>query len=215
MLIVTKNVQQLQLLPQKAIFWQEKQTLIISDLHLGKATHFQKAGVYVPVTDFDDLTTLSNLINTTCAKKLWIVGDLFHSKYNASWEIFKNWCEEQQKANNLSITLIKGNHDILPLKMYTEANITVLQELIVPPFIFTHIPLTEIPADFYNISGHIHPAIKLKGSGKQQITLPCFFFGEKQGYLPAFGSFTGFANLKPSNKDEVYVIANQEVIAYK
>jgi DNA ligase-associated metallophosphoesterase len=215
MLIVTKNVQHLQLLSQKAIFWQEKQTLIISDLHLGKATHFQKAGVYVPITDFDDLQTLSQLINITCAKNLWIVGDLFHSKYNHSWDIFKNWCEEQQNTNNLSITLIKGNHDILPLKVYAAANIKVVQELVEPPFIFTHIPLTEIPEDFYNMSGHIHPAIKLKGSGKQQLTLPCFFFGEKQGYLPAFGSFTGVASLKPTDKDEVYMIVNQEVMKYK
>jgi metallophosphoesterase superfamily enzyme len=36
------------LLIQKAIFWQEKQTLLIGDLHLGKITHFRKEGIAIP-----------------------------------------------------------------------------------------------------------------------------------------------------------------------
>ena len=30
---------------------------------------------------------------------------------------------------------------------------------------------------YYKICGHVHPAVRLRGKGKQGITLPCFYFG--------------------------------------
>ena len=32
----------------KAAFWEEESSLLITDLHLGKAAHFRKAGIAVP-----------------------------------------------------------------------------------------------------------------------------------------------------------------------
>jgi hypothetical protein len=42
------------LLTQRAIFWQETQTLLIGDLHLGKITHFRKEGIAVPPNAIDN-----------------------------------------------------------------------------------------------------------------------------------------------------------------
>jgi metallophosphoesterase superfamily enzyme len=36
------------LLPQKAIYWKEQKTILVSDLHIGKISHFRKAGIPVP-----------------------------------------------------------------------------------------------------------------------------------------------------------------------
>ena len=36
------------LLVQKAIYWPKEKLLILSDWHLGKASHFRKEGVYAP-----------------------------------------------------------------------------------------------------------------------------------------------------------------------
>ena len=36
------------LLPEKAIWWKEKNTLLISDVHLGKISHFRKEGIAIP-----------------------------------------------------------------------------------------------------------------------------------------------------------------------
>ena len=33
---------------QRCIFWEEEQSLIVSDLHLGKTGHFRKMGIAVP-----------------------------------------------------------------------------------------------------------------------------------------------------------------------
>ena len=40
--------QHLWLHPLKVAFWQEAETLLVADLHLGKAVHFRRAGIAAP-----------------------------------------------------------------------------------------------------------------------------------------------------------------------
>ena len=85
MLIINKNI--LELLPQKAIYWHDTQTLIVSDLHLGKASHFRKHGLPIPMeSGIDDLQQLGLLLDIYKPQRLLILGDLFHSDYNQEWE---------------------------------------------------------------------------------------------------------------------------------
>jgi metallophosphoesterase superfamily enzyme len=79
-------------------------------------------------------------------------------------------------------------------------------------FIFTHHPLESIAEGQYNIAGHIHPGIHLRGKGRQELTLPCFYFGGRQGLLPAFGAFTGLARIYPKKGEQVFAIAEDSVI---
>jgi metallophosphoesterase superfamily enzyme len=64
----------------------------------------------------------------------------------------------------------------------------------------------------YNFAGHIHPGVSLRGKGRQALTLPCFYFGTNQAYLPAFGKFTGLARITPCKDDRVYVVAEDKVM---
>ena len=82
------------------------------------------------------------------------------------------------------------------------------------PFILTHHPLKEeeVPEGLYNLCGHIHPAVYLRGRGKQGMKLPCFHFTTKQGVLPAFGEFTGTAIMRTKKKDQVFVVSGEKVI---
>ena len=68
------------------------------------------------------------------------------------------------------------------------------------------------PSKLYNLAGHIHPAIKLKGKARQSLRVPCFYFGNENGILPAFGNFTGTASINIKKTDNVFVIAEKEVI---
>ena len=34
--------------PSGAVYWEEKQTLLLADVHLGKVAHFRKNGISVP-----------------------------------------------------------------------------------------------------------------------------------------------------------------------
>ncbi|WP_017730823.1 ligase-associated DNA damage response endonuclease PdeM [Nafulsella turpanensis] len=205
--------QQLQLFPDKAIFWKEQKSLLLSDVHLGKAAHFRKAGIAVPGTIHrHDLERISNLIHQTGAERVLFLGDLFHSELNKEWWFFEEWLHTHQEVQ---FVLIKGNHDILPPAIYQQSRLKIAEEeLILSPFILTHEPLNSKKSKkgLYNICGHIHPAIKLRGGAFQQLRLPCFYFGLHYALLPAFGKFTGFYQIKPKKEDIIFAIAEDRVL---
>lgn len=199
--------QTLCLLPEKAIFWEERKLLIVADLHLGKAGHFRKSGI--PVSDLihsKDILMLEKLIQKYQPAEVIFLGDLFHSDHNQGWEIFRRWLKSKAP---LPFKLILGNHDVLSDGDYNISNMELLDALDIGPFNFTHIPE---PNKLYNLAGHIHPAIKLKGKAKQSLRVPCFYFGHENGVLPAFGNFTGTATISVKKTDDVFVIAENEVI---
>lgn len=202
--------QHFRLLPEKALIWEETSTLILGDLHLGKITHFRKAGIGLPSqAETENLARLLTLILNHKLDRVLILGDLFHSHINEQWPIFKDFL---QKFDSLPFVLIKGNHDILAEDNYKADNLVVYPEtLIEGPFIFSHHPLDD-PKDNYNIHGHIHPSVLLKGVGLQSLKLPCYHFGLNHLVVPAFGTFTGTAKVTPVPEDAIYAIAQDKVV---
>ncbi len=200
--------QKLHLLPEKAIFWEDQRALIISDLHMGKAGHFRKAGIPIPTAlHIKELFVLDALIESYSPKQVLFLGDLFHSDLNSEWDTFTNWANHYTQ---LDLILVKGNHDILPSGSYINSNLQLKNKLMTGPFLFSH--KREDEKGLYNISGHIHPAIKLRGLARQGLRLPCFYFGENHGIMPAFGNFTGTAKISVQKNDKVFVIAEQQVL---
>ncbi|NNE26805.1 MAG: ligase-associated DNA damage response endonuclease PdeM [Saprospiraceae bacterium] len=197
------------LLPEKAIIWENKKTLLVADLHLGKITHFRKAGIAVPAAaKQENLSRLSDILLNYRIDRVIILGDLFHSHYNATWLDFKQFIAQ---FIEIQFILVMGNHDILEAKQYQAPNLEIVPEgLMESEFILTHHPYLHEKA--YNLCGHIHPAIRLRGASKQSITLPCFIFSKSQAILPSFGTFTGSARIEPKKDDVVYAITDQEVI---
>ena len=195
------------LLPQKAVKW--KDILLIADLHLGKIGHFRRSGVAIPGNAVDHNTDrLIWLLDENSPSKVVFLGDLFHSHYNSEWESFRQIIENYPQ---IEFHLVQGNHDIMSKYRYLQPGI-VLHEgtLYLEPFILSHEPVRDdsIPEGSYNLAGHIHPGVKLKGRGRQQLNLPCFYFNKKLGLLPAFGVFTGIHCLNTGSDDQVYVIAD-------
>ena len=201
--------QELILHPYKAIYWRNEKTLILSDLHLGKATHFTKAGIPIPAKAVLDknLSRLENLIQLYRPVKMILLGDLFHSSYNAAWDEF---CAFTQAQPHIEMILVQGNHDFLSEEKYHQASLNVVTELALGPFIFTHESL-ENAHPLYNLSGHVHPGVRLQGPAKQGTRLPCFYFGTSQGLLPAFGAFTGLAMIQPGKRDQVFIVTSDAV----
>ncbi|WP_411029661.1 ligase-associated DNA damage response endonuclease PdeM [Spongiimicrobium sp. 3-5] len=193
--------------PTGALYWQEKSMLLISDVHLGKISHFRKYGSAVPgkaiLKNFELLDEVATYFNP---KAICFMGDLFHSAMNKEWHLFEAWVAKTQAH----ITLVSGNHDIISPLRYEALGITVLEQLVLDLFLLTHHPETR--EGLYNFSGHIHPAVRLKGSGRQSLKLACFFKSPQQLILPAFGEFTGNHVLKPNKKNKVYAITKNEVI---
>ena len=201
----------LTLLPQKAAFWKERSTLIVSDLHLGKAGHFRKHGIAVPgQANAENLWHLSGLLMEHKPDRLLLLGDLFHSDYNHEWESFTDMLGN---FPDLSTELVLGNHDVLPRSAFESEGIVCHDALSEGGIYFTHEPCEPVEyAKGYNLCGHIHPAIILRGKGRQSLRLPVFWFGSKGGVLPAFGYFTGMHVVRPAKTDKVFAVTSEDVM---
>ncbi|MFZ2898549.1 MAG: ligase-associated DNA damage response endonuclease PdeM [Saprospiraceae bacterium] len=201
----------LHLHPFRAAFWEEERTLLLADLHLGKAAHFRREGIPAPVLAEDgNFDRLMALLLELRPERVIILGDLFHSHYNPVWEEVGALLRQFE---HLRFELVAGNHDLLSEYQYQKTRLEVHAETLnLGPFIFSHHPLEEIPEGLYNLAGHIHPSVRLRGAGMQRERLPCFYFGERQGLLPAFGAFTGTHPIKPSRGDRVFVLTGEGVM---
>ncbi len=210
MLIEVEN-EQIELLADKCIYIPRSKCLLLADLHLGKVSHFRKNGIPVPPKSrLENLNRLERVIKNYRPENVIFLGDLFHSSLNNEWQEFGVFIKT---LPHLRFTLITGNHDILPPSAYAGLNIKTHQTMIQPPFLFTHEP--QPGSTYYNICGHIHPAVKLKGKVKNKLTLPCFIFKKDQAILPAFSSFAGSALVKPEKDDRVFIPAGKEIIEMK
>ena len=205
--------QTLWLHPHRAIFWEEQKALILSDLHFGKTGHFRKSGIAVPQNIFkEDLQRLLSQLQFYKPGSLLVVGDMFHSSDNKEHELFLKW---RNDFPQLSIHLVKGNHDILKASWYASANITVHpKQYSIKEFCFAHdVEQSDCNSSAsYFFTGHIHPGVVLNGMGKQSLRFPCFYFNHKFAILPAFSRFTGLASMETKKTDCVYAIVEKSVI---
>jgi DNA ligase-associated metallophosphoesterase len=195
-----------------ACFIKDKKALVISDLHVGKAGYFRNQGIAIPaLANKNNFWKMVEAIEWSDPEEIIFLGDLSHSRENSEWQEFTDFLDQYPHIRK---TLIKGNHDILQASAYAKANIHVVEELVIERTLWKHdFQDSDLLGDLYPITGHIHPAVLLTGQARQSMRLPCFYFGEKNGILPAFGEFTGTALIKPKKGDRVWVIADKKVLA--
>ncbi len=172
---------------QRAVYWQRKMALILSDLHLGKAAHFRKNGIALPgAAGIQDLNRLEFLINHYQPEQVIIVGDLIHADINKEVTSFVVFT---QKFPGVRFTLIKGNHDRFSAAALKNIGISFIhQELFLDPILFSH---QNTGAASFTISGHIHPGVSIQFPAKQQMRFPCYAVSSRHIILPAFSQFTG------------------------
>ncbi|MES2565149.1 MAG: ligase-associated DNA damage response endonuclease PdeM [Pseudomonadota bacterium] len=209
---VIAGVENLWLLPDRAAYWPRTHTLLVADAHLGKAAAFRRAGVAVPAgTTDENLHRLSTLIDAVSARRLVFLGDMLHNRValDASAAAFTRW---RERHDNVEMVLVRGNHDRRAGDPPPEWRVECVDE----PCLMGGIALCHFPqtvSGHFALAGHVHPAAKLSGRGRELVRLPCFFFTREYAILPAFGRFTGMANVEPRAGDRVYVVAGASVIA--
>jgi DNA ligase-associated metallophosphoesterase len=201
------------LMGERALYWPGTSTLVVADLHWGKASTFRAAGIPIPIgTTSDDLARLDSALRRSGARRLVVLGDLFHAKAGriASHTLaeLRRW---RSLAGTFEILLIRGNHDRHAGDPPNDLQINCVNApAFVPPFIFRHEPVDSEGA--YGLAGHVHPGLTLVGRGLQRETLPCFLIGQRGAVLPAFGSFTGCSVVQPQPGDRAFVVAQDEVM---
>jgi DNA ligase-associated metallophosphoesterase len=203
--------QHFKLLPQKAILWKEANTLLVSDLHLGKITHFRKEGIAIPSVALEsNFKKLNEIISTNIVSRIIFLGDLFHNRLNKEWETFREW---RNQYSSLEMINVMGNHDILPRELFDENKINVYNKSYrEKDFLFVHHPQKEFEENTFAFCGHVHPVFVLKAKGQQSIKLPCYIIEEKQAVLPSFGVFTGGYEVKMHENRKIFLVTKSEVV---
>lgn len=197
----------LTLLGQRAVYLPQSRTLVLSDVHLGKAATFQIHGIPVPKgDDLHDLSRMSQLIESTQAKHLIIAGDLLHSPSGISPELIDSLDSWIQKCP-ASLTLVCGNHDRRAFQRHQMESVSTLE---INGLQIIHDP--EDAAEGPAICGHLHPVIQMKEGLRRSLRAPCFWLRQQTLILPSFGTFTGGHPIRPTPGQRVFAANNQRVV---
>jgi DNA ligase-associated metallophosphoesterase len=209
--VVEVGGESLVLLPERAAFWTRTRTLLLADPHFGKGAAFRAAGIPVPRgATTEGLARLDAALSRTAARRVVVLGDFLHAREGRDPESMRVLTEWRSRCPDLDLTLVRGNHDRRAGDPPPELRVAcVTAPLLEPPFVFAHHPRES--ADGYVLAGHLHPGVRLSGRGRQHARLACFWFGATVGVLPAFGDFTGLADVEPAPNDRVCVIVEQQV----
>ena len=199
------------LLPERAAYWTRTRTLLLADPHFGKAAAFRAAGIPVPSgATAEGLARLDAALTRTGARRIVCLGDFLHAREGRAPGTMHALEEWRRQHAELELMLVRGNHDRRAGDPPLELGIScVSSPHYETPFVFAHHPAYS--SDGYVLAGHLHPGVRLSGPGRQHARLACFWLGPTVGVLPAFGDFTGLADVEPEEGDRVFVVVEQQV----
>ncbi len=203
----------LTLLPEKAAFIAASGTLLIADAHIGKAASFRALGVPVPRgTTSETLAGLTSLVARTGARRIVFLGDFLHSAQAHAPTTLAAVVAWRDAHASLELVLVRGNHDDRAGDPPSRLGMRVVDE----PFLRDGFALCHHPdpvAGQYVLAGHLHPCLHVGVRRWDQLRLPCFWFADSVGVLPAFGAFTGMHPVDCGAEDRLFAVADNVVAA--
>lgn len=180
-----------------ALFWEEQNLLVVSDLHLEKGSSFARRGVLLP--PYDTVATLGRLDAVVARydpRTVIALGDSFHDRT----------AHDRLSARDRDAILglqarrdwiwISGNHDpALP------SNIggVVAHEVAIGPIAFRHEP-TGASGE---IAGHLHPKARVATRGRS-MERRCFACDGERVVMPAFGAYTGGLSIRDAAFSKIF-----------
>jgi DNA ligase-associated metallophosphoesterase len=198
------------LLAQKALYWPREKMLLIADIHFGKAAAFRSFGIPVPSgTTTQNLDALDQLVQEHGAEHILFLGDFLHARAAHAASTQTALLAWRQRNPQLTLTLVRGNHDKHAGDPAAVLNIGMVDEPhTVGAFSFCHHP--DIAAPGYVLAGHVHPAYML-ATRFDALRLPCFVVGTTRMILPSFGAFTGGHTIAREPGEAIYVTSGESV----
>ena len=204
------------LLPGRAALLPASRTLLVADLHLGKAATFRRFGQPVPEGSAQrDLARLEQLVLGHAVRRLLILGDLFHAKGGCTEQVKGEFTATRSRMQGTEVVLVLGNHDRPLAKSMAGLGIdAIVPALDEPPLHFVHEPASGIaPSDHeaFTISGHLHPTLSIRSPSGDRLADRCFFAEQSVLVLPAFGSFTGGHRVEPREGTRLWIARDDGV----
>jgi len=171
--------------PAGLVAWPAQRTLIVSDLHLEKGSHFAGRGCMVPPYDTrETLERLARALRRWSPARLVLLGDSFHDAKGSGRLAPADAATLARLLTGREVVWVLGNHDPSPPENLPG---TAVAEWCAAPLTFRHVAKPGARAE---LSGHFHPkaTAPTRAGG---VTRPCFVADARRLLLPAFGAYTG------------------------
>jgi uncharacterized protein len=204
----------LRLLPSRAVWLPERETVVVADVHLGKGAAFRSGGLPVPTgNSVKDLNRLGDLLTATGARRLVVLGDLVHARTSHQPELFESVRRWRSKWREAEVLLVRGNHDRSAGPAPMDWGIREVEE----PFDDGGILLSHYPhcdGKLPVLAGHVHPVFRVADFDGSSVRVPCFVFDEDVcAVLPSFGSLTGGHPIGPKEGRRVFLATSNRITA--
>jgi hypothetical protein len=184
------NGERLTLLTAGAVWLAARETLVLSDLHFEKGSHFAQRGVLLP--PYDTRTTLrraATLVKNLKPKRVVSLGDAFHdggAEARMDGEDAELLAALTAAADWLWIL---GNHDPEPPARFAGSVATAER---IGALLFRHEPAPR--AEEGEVAGHLHPVARVR-TERGAMRRRCFVTDGARLVMPAFGAYAGGLNV--------------------
>src|ERR1700676_1590426 len=180
-----------------ALFWEDQNLLVVSDLHLEKGCSFATRGVLLP--PYDTVATIGRLASVIARHDPGIVialGDSFHDR-NAHERLSAT---DRDAIAALQMRRdwiwISGNHDpALP----SDLGGIVASEVAIGAIAFRHEPTGAVG----QIAVHLHPKARV-ATRARWMERRCFASDGERAVMPAFGAYTGGLSIRDAAFSKIF-----------
>jgi len=204
-----------------AMWWEEAGLLVVSDLHLEKASAHATRGQMLPPYDTGaTLRRIRALVDRLQPATVISLGDSFHDRHARTRMAAQDVATIRSMTDRCDWVWIEGNHDPKPP---ADLGGRSAAEVKAGALIFRHEPTQGTARG--EVAGHLHPCAKVLGRGRS-VRSRCFASDGERMVMPAYGALTGglnildqaFADLFPDGlvagvlgRDGVYAAAGERL----
>jgi DNA ligase-associated metallophosphoesterase len=174
-----------------ALWLAAERALVVADLHLEKGSAYAARGQMLPPYDTrETLKRLAAEIEALAPAVVILLGDTFHDRRSEARLAGDDADSLRELARGRSLIWVIGNHDADgPRALPGE----VADELRLCDFTLRHEPRGGLQPG--EISGHLHPAARVKAT-RGSVRRRCFITDSERLILPAFGAYAGGLNVR-------------------
>jgi DNA ligase-associated metallophosphoesterase len=175
--------------PSGALFLEHDRALLVSDLHLEKASAFATRRVLLP--PYDTVATLirfPNVVAYYAPRVIIALGDSFHDKGGSRRLSLNDRTRLEALQTGREWIWVLGNHDrSAPVDLAGAA----VESLTIGQLTLRHEPVSGAECE---IAGHLHPVARLAARGRS-LRRRCFVADGSRCIMPAFGAYAGGLNI--------------------
>ncbi len=180
----------LSLQPCGGLWWESASILVVSDMHLEKASAYAARGQMLPPYDTGaTLRRITALLDALQPTTVISLGDSFHDRQARERMASADVDEVRVLTARADWIWIEGNHDPSPPG---DLGGRTMYELRLGPLVFRHAPAPGAACG--EVAGHLHPCARVSGRGRS-VRARCFASDGERLVMPSYGALTGGLNV--------------------